>query len=65
MIVTGNESLSVMKYVVKPNFESKKIRILGENGINSKLKHRKALNSILFGGLVTRTGGDCCRIWES
>ena len=25
----------------KPNCESKKIRILGENEINSKLKHRK------------------------
>ena len=33
----------------KPNFESKKIRILGENGINFKLKHRKAHNSILSG----------------
>ena len=31
----------------KPNFDSKKIRTLGENGINSKLKHRKAHNSIL------------------
>ena len=25
----------------KPNFESKEIRILGENEVNSKLKHRK------------------------
>ena len=33
----------------KSNFESKEIRILGENGINSKLKHRKAHNSILSG----------------
>ena len=33
----------------KPNFESKEIQILGENGINSKLKHRKAHNSILSG----------------
>ena len=33
----------------KPNFESKEIRILGENGINSKLKHRIAHNSILSG----------------
>ena len=31
----------------KPNFDSKKIQILGENGINSKLKHRKAHYSIL------------------
>ena len=33
----------------KPNFESKEIGILGENGINSKLKHRKVHNSILSG----------------
>ena len=33
----------------KPNFDWKKIRILGENGINSKLKHIKAYNSILCG----------------
>ena len=33
----------------KPNFESKEIRILGENGINSKLLHRKTHNSILSG----------------
>ena len=31
----------------KPNFDWKKIRILGENGINSQLKHRKTRNSIL------------------
>ena len=30
----------------KPNFESKTIRILGEKGINSKVKHRKAQNAI-------------------
>ena len=30
----------------KPIHESKKIRILRENGINSKLKHSKAHNSI-------------------
>ena len=35
------------KLLQKPNCESKEIRILGENGINSKLKHRKAHNSIL------------------
>ena len=34
----------------KPNYESKKIRILEENGVNSKLKHRKAHNSNLSGG---------------
>ena len=37
----------------------KKIRILGENGITSKLKHRKAHNSIFsfyLGDLVTRPG---------
>ena len=33
----------------KPSFDWKKIRILGENGINSKLKHIKAHNSILSG----------------
>jgi len=37
----------------------KKIRILGENGITSKLKHGKAHNSIFpfyLGDLVTRPG---------
>ena len=51
----------------KLNFESKKIRILGENGINSKLKYKKAHNSILsgrFGDLYGRPG-DCCHIWET
>ena len=33
----------------KLNFGWKKSRILGENGINSNLKHRKAQNSILSG----------------
>ena len=33
----------------KLNFDWKKIQILGENGINSKLKHRKAHNLILTG----------------
>ena len=37
------------KMLQKPNFESKEIRILGENEINSKLKHTKAHNSILSG----------------
>ena len=44
----------------KPSFESKKIRILGENEINSKLEHRKAHNSILsgrFGDLYVRETG--------
>ena len=36
-----------VKMPQKPNFDWKKIRILGENGINSKLKHWKAHNSIL------------------
>ena len=40
----------------KPNYESKKIRSLGENGINFKLKHRKAHNSFFLGDLLTRTG---------
>ena len=55
----------------KLNFESKKIRILGENGINSKLKYKKAHNSILsgrFGDLYGRLLsylGDSWIIWES
>ena len=41
----------------KPNFESKEIRrILGGNGINSKLKHRKAHNSILSGRFADSYG---------
>ena len=42
----------------KLNYKSKKIRRLGENGINFKLKHRKAHNSLIFflGDLLTRTG---------
>ena len=51
----------------EPTFESKKIQILGENGINSKLEHRKAHNSILswrFGDLYRRLG-DCCCIRET
>ena len=58
------------KMLQKPNFESKEIRILGENGINSKLKHRKAHNSILsrrfgdsYGRRVLSYPGDlACRI---
>ena len=41
----------------KLNYESEKIQILGENGITSKLKHRKAHNWILsgrFGDLYRR-----------
>ena len=44
----------------KPSFESKKIRILGENEINSKLEHRKAHNSVLsgrFGDMYVRETG--------
>ena len=40
----------------KLNYESKKIQILGENGINSKLKHRKLITRFYKGDLVTRTG---------
>ena len=40
----------------KPNYESKKIRSLRENGINFKLKHRKAHNSFFLGDLLTGTG---------
>ena len=75
MMVIANLSLSVMKYVrkyprkrtlnqIKFEFWEK---MLGENGINSKLKRRKAHNSILsgrFGDLYGRPG-DCCRIRES
>ena len=51
----------------KLNYESKKIRILGENGMNFKLKHRKAHNSILSGRFGYRYGrlGDWCHIWET
>ena len=40
----------------KPNFESKQIRILGEKGINSKVKHRKLTTRFYPGDLVPRTG---------
>ena len=55
------------KMLQKPNFESKTTRILGEKGINSKVKHRKAQNAILSGRLGDPYGrpGDCCRIRES
>ena len=51
----------------KPSFESKTIRILGEKGVNSKVKHRKAQYAILSGRFVGPYGrpGDCCRIRES
>ena len=51
----------------KPNYESKKIRSLGENEINFKLKHRKAHNLFLSGRFVDPYGrqGDWCHIQES
>ena len=51
----------------KLNYKSKKIRRLGENGINFKLKHRKAHNSFLSGRFVDPYGrpGDWCHIRES
>ena len=53
----------------KPNYESKNIQIFEENGINSKLKHRKAHKSILCrrcGDLYGRSRwGDWCHIQES
>ena len=49
-----------VKMPQKPNFDWKKIRILGVMGKNSKLKHRKA--RFYPGDLLTCTGGDCCRI---
>ena len=51
----------------RTNYESRKIRILGGNGINFKLKHRTAHNSFLsgrFGDPYGRTG-DLCGIQES
>ena len=59
MIVQNGEIIFVSdeiraKIPQKPTFDSKKIRFLGENGIHSKLKHRKAHNSILYG-----RPGDC------
>ena len=51
----------------KLDYESKIIRILGENWINSKLKHRKAHDSILsriYGDLWERPG-DWCPIQET
>ena len=49
------------------NSESKKIQILEENGLNSKLKHRKAHNLILCGSFCDPYGrsGDWCRIQDS
>ena len=51
----------------KPNCGSKKILLLGENGINSKLKHTKAHNSNLSGRFGDPDGrpGDWCHIQES
>ena len=45
----------------------KKIWILGENGINSKLEHRKAHNSILSGRFGDPYGrpGNCWCMWET
>ena len=63
MVSMAKESLSVMKYMQKmlqkPNYELKKIQILGKKGINSKLKHKKSYNSLLsgkFGDLYGRPG---------
>ena len=51
----------------KPNYKSKKIWIFGENGINSKLKHRKANDSILYGRFGDPYGRprDWCHIRET
>ena len=38
----------------KPNFESKEIGILGENGTHSKLKNRNSILSRRFGDLYGR-----------
>ena len=57
----------VRNYPRNRTLNKKKIRILGEYGINFKLKHRKAHNSILSGRFGDPYGrpGDCCRIRES
>ena len=47
IFVSDNEIRAKMPQ--KPNFESNEIGILGENGIHSKLKHRKVHSSILSG----------------
>ena len=63
IIFVNDEILAKMPQ--KPNFESRKIRSLGENGINSKLKQRKAYNSILsgrFGDPYGRPGGLACML---
>ena len=51
----------------KLNYESKKIRIWEENGINSKLKYGKAHNSILSGryDYAYERPGDRCRVRET
>ena len=51
----------------KMTYESRKYQISGEIGINSKLKHRKAHNSILswrFGDPYRRLG-DWCHVRAS
>ena len=68
LIVMVKWSLSVMKYVQKcPRNQSKKIQILGGDGINSKLKLRKAQYSILCWRFCVPYGrvGDWCRIQEN
>ena len=47
MIVMGH--MIFVSDEIRVKMPQKEIRILGENGINSKLKHRKAHNLILSG----------------
>ena len=49
----------------KPNFDWKKIRILGENGIIPNQSTENLITRFYPGDLLTRTGRDCCRIRES
>ena len=51
-----------VKVPQKPNFDSKRIRILGGNGINSKLKHRNVHNPILRGGFADLYLGELARM---
>ena len=63
IIFVSDEIIICSKMTEEPNYKSKKIQILGENGINSKLKHRKAHNLILsgrFGDQYRRPGDWCC-----
>jgi len=65
IIFVSDEIRTIM--TLKPNYISKEIQSMRKNGINSKLKHRKAHNLILSGrfGDQYRRPGDWCRMWET